>query len=204
MFRFNQDLDQGLLLPWTDAYVTLVPEVLRIGVGNFFANAQDAWSAANNLFQGKFEQSVIMTMRFATNTVLGAFGLIDIATAVGMERWPEDFGQTLGVWGVAPGPYLVLPVFGPSTVRDAVGLPLDLAASPYYAINDGGFRPVTTLLGALNARSQLLSATQALDAIALDKYSFVRDAFLSRRLRLVYDGNPPDHDPVKAPVPARQ
>jgi phospholipid-binding lipoprotein MlaA len=204
MFRFNQDLDQGLLLPWTDAYVTLVPEVLRIGVGNFFANAQDAWSAANNLMQGKFEQSVIMTMRFATNSVLGAFGLIDIATAVGMERWPEDFGQTLGVWGVAPGPYLVLPVFGPSTVRDAVGLPLDLAASPYYAINDGGFRPVTTLLGALNARSQLLSATQALDAIALDKYSFVRDAFLSRRLRLVYDGNPPEDEPIGTPAPARQ
>jgi phospholipid-binding lipoprotein MlaA len=114
-----------------------------------------------------------------------------------MERWPEDFGQTLGVWGMPPGPYLVLPVFGPSTVRDAVGLPLDLAASPYYAINDGAFRPATTLLGALNARSQLMSATQALDAIALDKYSFVRDAFLSRRLRLVYDGNPPGEDELK-------
>ncbi len=122
MFRFNQDVDRDLLLPWTDAYLTLVPEVARIGVGNFFANAQDLWSSANNLMQGKFQRSVMMTMRFATNTVLGAFGLIDIATAVGMERWPEDFGQTLGVWGMPPGPYLVLPVFGPSTVRDAVGL----------------------------------------------------------------------------------
>jgi phospholipid-binding lipoprotein MlaA len=100
------------------------------------------------------------------------------------------------VWGVAPGPYLVLPVFGPSTVRDAAGLPLDLAASPYYAINDGAFRPVTTVLGALNARSQLMSATQALDAIAMDKYSFVRDAFLSRR-RLVYGNNPPDVKPSR-------
>lgn len=199
MFRFNQDLDRDLLLPWTDAYLTLVPEVARIGIGNFFANAQDLWSSANNLMQGKFERSVMMTMRFATNTVLGAFGLIDIATAVGMERWPEDFGQTLGVWGLAPGPYLVLPVFGPSTVRDAVGLPLDLAASPYYAINESAFRPVTTVLGALNARSQLLSATRALDAIALDKYSFVRDAFLSRRLRLVYDGDPPEDDRVAPP-----
>ncbi len=107
------------------------------------------------------------------------------------------------MWGVAPGPYLVLPVFGPSTVRDAAGLPLDLAASPYYAINDGAFRPVTTVLGALNARSQLMSATQALDAIAMDKYSFVRDAFLSRRLRLVYDGNPPDDEaePPAKPAP---
>jgi phospholipid-binding lipoprotein MlaA len=195
MFRFNDDLDQGLLLPWTDAYVTLVPELVRIGIGNFFANAQDAWSAANNLFQGKFEQSVVMSMRFATNTVLGALGIIDIATAVGMERTPEDFGQTLGVWGMPAGPYLVLPIFGPSTTRDAVGLPLDLAASPYYAINDGAFRPATTVLGALNARSQLLSATKALDAIALDRYSFVRDAFLARRLNLVHDGNPPEPRP---------
>jgi phospholipid-binding lipoprotein MlaA len=192
MFRFNDDLDKGLLLPWTDAYVTLVPELMRIGIGNFFANAQDAWSAANNLFQGKFEQSVVMTMRFATNTVFGAFGLIDIATAVGMERTPEDFGQTLGVWGMPAGPYLVLPIFGPSTTRDAVGLPLDLAASPYYAVNESAFRPVTTVLGALNARSQLLSATKALDAMALDRYSFVRDAFLARRLSLVHDGNPPE------------
>jgi phospholipid-binding lipoprotein MlaA len=200
MFRFNQDLDRDLLLPWTDAYLTVLPELARIGIGNFFANAQDLWSSANNLMQGKFQRSVMMTMRFATNTTLGAFGLIDIATAVGMERWPEDFGQTLGVWGVAPGPYLVLPVFGPSTLRDAVGLPLDLAASPYYAVNESAFRPVTTVLGALNARSQLLSATRALDAMALDKYSFVRDAFLSRRLRLVYDGDPPEDDRV-APAP---
>ena len=195
MFRFNQDLDQGLVLPWTDAYVTLVPELLRIGVGNFFANAQDAWSSINNLLQGKFDRSVMMTMRFATNTVFGGLGVIDVATAVGMERFPEDFGQTLGVWGFAPGPYLVLPLFGPSTVRDAVGLPLDLAASPYYSINQDAFRPFLTVLGVLNSRSQLMSASKALDAIALDRYSFVRDAFLSRRLRLVYDGDPPEDVP---------
>lgn len=192
MWRFNQDLDQGLVLPWTDAYVTLVPEVARIGIGNFFANAQDAWSAVNNLLQGKLERSVAMTMRFAVNSTLGAFGLIDIATAVGMERTPEDFGQTLGVWGMPAGPYLVLPLFGPSTLRDAIGLPLDLMASPYYAINDAAFRPATTVLGVLNTRSQLLGASEALDAIALDKYSFVRDVFLRRRLNQLYDGNPPE------------
>jgi phospholipid-binding lipoprotein MlaA len=134
-------------------------------------------------------------MRFATNTVFGGLGVIDVATAVGMERFPEDFGQTLGVWGFAPGPYLVLPLFGPSTVRDAVGLPLDLAASPYYSINQDAFRPFLTVLGVLNSRSQLMSASKALDAIALDRYSFVRDAFLSRRLRLVYDGDPPEDVP---------
>jgi phospholipid-binding lipoprotein MlaA len=98
----------------------------------------------------------------------------------------------------------VLPLFGPSTVRDAVGLPLDLAASPYYSLNDSAFRPAATVLGVLNARSQLLSATQVLDTIALDRYSFVRDAFLSRRLRMVYDGDPPEAEPAKAPAPARQ
>lgn len=199
MFRFNQDLDRDLVLPWTDAYVTLVPEVLRIGVGNFFANAQDIWSAVNNLMQGKFDRSVMMTMRFATNSTFGAFGLIDVATAVGMERWPEDFGQTLGVWGVAPGPFLMLPLFGPSTLRDAAALPLDLAASPYYSLNETAFRPFLTVLGVVNARSQLLSATKALDAIALDQYSFVRDAFLARRLNLVYDGEPPEAEPAAAP-----
>jgi phospholipid-binding lipoprotein MlaA len=192
IFHFNQDLDRDLLLPWTDAYVTLVPPLARTGVGNFFANAQDLWSAANNLFQGKFEQTVVMTMRFATNTVFGVFGLIDIATAVGMERYPEDFGQTLGVWGFPAGPYMVLPLFGPSTVRDTIGLPLDLAASPYYSLGDTAFRPATTLLGILNTRSQLLSATEALDTMALDKYSFVRDVFLKRRLNLIFDGEAPD------------
>lgn len=192
MFHFNQDLDRDLLLPWTDAYVTLVPQLLRTGVGNFFANAQDLWSAANNLFQGKVFRSFAMTGRFATNTVFGVFGLIDVATAVGMERHPEDFGQTLGVWGFPAGPYLVLPLFGPSTVRDTVGLPLDLAASPYYSINQAGILPATTLLGILNTRSQLLSATEALDAMALDKYSFVRDVFLNRRLNLIFDGEPPE------------
>ena len=199
IFRFNQDVDRDLVLPWTDAYVTLTPELVRIGVGNFVANAQDAWSSVNNLLQGKFDRSVMMTMRFATNTVFGALGLSDIATAVGIERWPEDFGQTLGVWGFAPGPFLMLPLFGPSTVRDAVGLPLDLAASPYYSLNAGAVRPGLTVLGVLNARSQLLSVTEALDAIALDRYSFIRDAFLSRRLRLVYDGDPPEEDPPAAP-----
>jgi phospholipid-binding lipoprotein MlaA len=204
MFEVNQVLDRDLIYPLTSAYVGLVPALVRTGVSNVFNNAEDLWSAINNLLQGKLDKSVMMSFRFAWNSVFGVAGILDMATELGIERFPEDFGQTLGVWGVAPGPYLVLPVFGPSTVRDAVGLPLDLAASPYYAINEAAFRPVTTVLGALNARSQLLSATQALDAIALDKYSFVRDAFLSRRLRLVYDGNPPEDDPIEAPAPARQ
>ena len=204
IFAFNQEIDAGLLYPLSSAYVGLVPSLVRQGVSNVFNNAEDLWSAVNNLLQGKIEQSIAMSFRFAWNTVFGVAGILDMATELGIERFPEDFGQTLGVWGVQTGPYLVLPFFGPSTVRDAAGLPLDIAASPAYSINQGSFRPVTTVLQILDTRSQLLGATQVLDTLGLDKYSFVRDAFLSRRLRLVYDGNPPDDYEIKAPAPARQ
>lgn len=205
IWRFNQDLDQGLILPWTDAYVTLVPRVARTAIGNALANLQDAWSAVNNLLQGHPDRAVAMTMRFATNSSFGLFGLIDIATDAGMPRTPSDFGLTLGVWGLASGPYLMLPLLGPSSVRDTAGLPLDLAASPYLAFNEGSLRPVVTVLGILNARAQLLEAGQALDEIALDRYAFVRDLYLRRRLSAVWDGNPPqglDIDSWRRPAPA--
>jgi phospholipid-binding lipoprotein MlaA len=200
VFRFNQDLDAGVLYPWADAYVTLVPKLARTGVHNFFNNFQDLWSGINNLLQGKLERSIAMTFRFAWNTVFGWGGLIDMATEFGIERTPEDFGQTLAVWGVPSGNFLMLPLFGPSTVRDAAALPLDIAATPAYAINQGSFRPVVTIVEIVDARAQLLGADKLLDTIALDKYSFVRDAFLQRRLNLVWDGNPPEPAaPPKAP-----
>ena len=200
MFAVNEVLDRDLLFPLASAYVGLVPELVRIGVRNVFANAQDLWSAANHLMQGKMEEFTVMSVRFSVNSVFGVAGILDIGTAVGMERKPEDFGQTLGVWGVPPGHYLVLPFFGPSTVRDAAGLPLDIMASPAYAINQGGFRPVTTVLQIINQRASLLGASQALDEMALDKYTFVREAFLSRRLNMVFDGNPPDELELKVPA----
>jgi phospholipid-binding lipoprotein MlaA len=199
MFAVNEELDSGLIFPLTSAYVGLVPSLVRLGISNVFNNAQDLWSAVNNLLQGKFENATIMTLRFAWNSTFGVAGILDMATEFGMERTPEDFGQTLGVWGMRPGPYLVLPFFGPSTVRDAIGLPLDIAASPAYAINQGSFRPVTTALQILDTRSRLLNASRILDEIALDKYSFVRDAFLKRRLNLVFDGNPPEDYDFEAP-----
>ena len=199
MFAFNEVIDADLLLPLTSAYVGLVPELARMGVTNFFNNLQDAWSAVNNLLQGKPEQSTVMALRFAWNSTFGLAGVLDMATELGLERTPEDFGQTLGVWGMGPGNYLVLPFFGPSTVRDTIGLPLDLAASPIWAVNDASFRPWTTALRTLDIRSQLLGATQLLDNIALDKYSFVRNAFLARRMNLVFDGNPPDDYQFQAP-----
>jgi phospholipid-binding lipoprotein MlaA len=202
MFAVNEVLDADLLFPLASAYVGLVPELVRQGVSNVFNNFQDAWSAVNNLLQGKLEQSTVMTMRFAWNSVFGVAGILDMATELGLERTPEDFGQTLGVWGFAPGNYLVLPFFGPSTVRDAIGLPLDIAASPAWAINQGSFRPATTVLQILDTRSQFMGASQLLDSIALDKYSFVRNAFLARRMNLVFDGNPPEDYDVDVPAPA--
>jgi phospholipid-binding lipoprotein MlaA len=201
MFEVNQVLDRDLIYPLTSAYVGLVPALVRTGVSNVFNNAEDLWSAINNLLQGKLDKSVMMSFRFAWNSVFGVAGILDMATELGIERFPEDFGQTLGVWGFKPGPYLVLPLFGPSTVRDALGLPLDIAATPAYAINQGSFRPVTTVVQILDTRSQLFGATQLLDTIALDKYSFVRDAFLSRRLRMVFDGNPPEDYELQPPPP---
>lgn len=194
IFRFNQDLDAGLLHPWADAYVTLVPQLARTGIHNFFNNFQDLWSGINNLLQGKLERSIAMSFRFAWNTVFGWGGLLDLATELGIERTPEDFGQTLAVWGVPPGNFLMLPLFGPSTLRDAAALPLDIAATPAYSIGDASFRPVITVVEIVDARAQLLDAGKLLDAMAVDKYSFVRDAFLARRLRLVYDGDPPEPD----------
>lgn len=204
MFAVNEELDSGLIFPLTSAYVGLVPSLVRQGIGNVFNNAQDLWSAINNLLQGKFENATIMTLRFAWNSTFGVAGILDMATEFGMERTPEDFGQTMGVWGMPPGNFLMLPFFGPSTVRDAVGLPLDIAASPAYAINQGSFRPVTTVLQILDTRSGLLDASRMLDSIALDKYSFVRDAYLARRLRLVFDGNPPeDYEPEPPAQPEK-
>ena len=200
IFAFNQELDAGLIYPLTSAYVGLVPSLVRHGVTNFFNNAEDLWSAVNNLLQGKIEQSIAMSFRFAWNTVFGWAGVLDLATELGIERTPEDFGQTLAVWGMPPGNFLMLPFFGPSTVRDALGLPLDIAASPAYGINQGSFRPVTTVVQILDTRSQLLGASQLLDTIALDKYSFVRDAFLERRLRLIFDGNPPEAYELQPPA----
>ena len=134
-----------------------------------------------------------MGFRFALNSTLGFAGLLDIGTEIGLEKQPEDFGQTLGRWGVSSGPYLVLPVLGPSTVRDAAALPLDLQATPASLIDSNTATVVgVTGLQVVNARANLLGASRVLDDIALDKYSFLRDAYLTRRQSQVYDGDPPE------------
>jgi len=201
---FNDAVDDAVVAPVARAYRDVVPSFLRTGIGNFFGNLADAWSAVNHLLQGKPEPAATMTMRFALNSSFGLLGVLDIASEAGLEREPEDFGQTLGRWGLGPGPYLVWPLLGPSTVRDSVGLPLDLAAtSPSHvgvAENDLGW---TGVLQVVHVRSTLLGASKLLDSIALDRYAFLRDAYLARRRNLVYDGDPPEPAPDDDAAPAR-
>ena len=203
VFSFNEALDEKVLKPVATAYSNLVPELIRRGVDNFFGNFADAWSAVNNFLQGKGTAGVYDIMRVGTNTVFGLGGVLDVATEVGLEKTREDFGQTLGVWGMGTGAYIVWPFFGPSSVRDSIGLPMDIAASPATVINDGAIRYSLTALNAVNTRANLLGATRVLDDIALDKYTFVRDAYLQRRRSLVSDGyEPPPEDPTAGDDPA--
>jgi phospholipid-binding lipoprotein MlaA len=181
-----------VLAPVARGYQAVVPELVRQGVTNFFGNFADGWSAINQALQGKGEAAATMTMRVVTNSVFGIGGVFDLASDLGMERQSEDFGQTLGRWGLPAGPYFVWPVLGPSTIRDSVGRPLDLAWSPSIAVEHGETALSLTLLNLVDTRANLLSASKVLDDIALDRYTFVRDAYLARRRNQVYDGNPPE------------
>jgi phospholipid-binding lipoprotein MlaA len=193
VFGFNEGLDKAIVKPAATGYRAVLPEFVRTGVDNVLGNATDAWSAANHLLQGKFQPAVEMTMRVAVNSTFGLFGVLDIATEARLERQTEDFGQTLGRWGLGTGPYLVLPVLGPSTVRDGLAKPLDLAASPPQLLfNQTRKVNTTTAVQLVNARASLLGATRALDEAALDKYILVRDGYLARRRNQVYDGDPPE------------
>jgi phospholipid-binding lipoprotein MlaA len=207
IFGFNEAIDGAVLKPVAQGYQKAVPELVRMGVTNFFGNFGDGWSAINNLLQGKVEQSATMVMRVAANTLFGIGGIFDVASDLGMERSTEDFGQTLGRWGMPAGPYIVWPLLGPSTARDTLGRPLDLAWSTSLAINDTGVNAGLAALQLVDVRANLLSASGVIDGLAFDKYTFIRDAYIARRRNLVYDGNPPelpeDKEPAEpAPAPS--
>ena len=201
MFDINDRVDRAVLKPVAQAYAAVVPQPARDCVTNIFANINDVPNAFNNLLQGKPGRAVSDICRVAINTTVGLLGCFDVASKVGLEKSDEDFGQTLGVWGMGTGAYIVWPLFGPSSVRDTIGLPLDMAASPSSVINDGATRYSLTALNVVNTRANLLGATRVLDDIALDKYTFIRDAYIARRRNLVYDGDPPEEpsDPEPAP-----
>lgn len=203
VFSFNEALDENVLKPVATAYSNIVPQPIRQGVDNFFGNFADAWSAVNNFLQGKGEKGLQDVVRVGTNTFLGFGGVLDIASEFGLDHQYEDFGQTLGTWGIGAGAYVVWPLFGPSTVRESVALPLDTAVSPALAFNDGASKYSITALRLVNSRANLLGASRVLDDIALDKYTFVRDAYLQRRRSLVFDGDAPTVDaPPEPSAPA--
>lgn len=204
IFNFNEALDEAVLKPVATAYRTIVPQLVRTGVSNVLGNIGDLWSAANHLLQGKIHSGLDMSARVMANTTLGLGGLLDPASEMGLTRQSEDFGQTLGRWGVKSGPFLVLPLLGPSTLRDSGALLVDRQAAASNLANTDAGAYAITLLEVVAVRASLLDAKQLLDAAALDKYTFMRQAYLARRLDAVYDGSPPvqpfedEEDPAPA------
>jgi phospholipid-binding lipoprotein MlaA len=191
IFDFNDVLDRSILIPVAKAYKRYVPVAITQTVDNVLANVGDAWSALNLLLQGKPRLALDTGMRVGVNSVFGLVGALDVASEMGLERQPEDFGQTLGVWGFGSGPYVVLPLLGPSSLRDGLALPLDRSVSLSTLAAEGANRYSLTTLELVHARAGLLNASTVLGQVALDRYSFVRDSYLARRRNLVYDGNPP-------------
>ncbi len=192
VYRLNDAVDRAVVRPIAVAYHDVLPSPIRTGVTNFFANLQDAWSFVNNALQLKGEAAGNSLVRFGVNSVFGLGGVLDIATEMEIPRQTKDFGHTLGFWGVGPGPYVVLPLLGPSTLRDTAALPVDAQGNLVSGIEHVPTRNSATVLGLVNRRERLLQATDMLEQVALDPYTFVRDAYLQRRRSSIYDGNPPD------------
>jgi phospholipid-binding lipoprotein MlaA len=193
VFAFNDALDEAVLIPVATAYRDTVPAPVRTGVGNFFGNLRDVWSTANHLLQGKVGSGAEMGMRVLVNTFFGLGGILDPATEFGLTRRSEDLGQTLAVWGVANGPYVVLPLFGPSTVRDTVGFIGDrqvgITAADFF--NRAAESYSVTAFEVIHTRAGLLGTTGLIGQVALDRYTLTRDGYLARRRDQIFDGNPP-------------
>jgi len=199
VFEFNEGLDKYLLKPVVSAYRFILPQIVRDGIYNFFSNYSDIYTALQNLLQGKPDLAFNDLMRVAVNTIFGLGGLMDVATPGGLPKHKEDWGQTFGVWGVPSGPYLVLPFFGPSTIRDTFGTAADLETDYLFKyIPDVGLRNSITGLRVINARNTFYEAGDLLDGAALDKYSFIRDAYLQRREYQINEGRN-DEEPLMPP-----
>ena len=188
MFSFNKTVDDKVLKPVATGYVDVIPDLVRTAIGNFFGNIGDVWTAVNNYLQGKPRDGTNDLARVVLNSTFGIVGLIDVATPAGLVQHEEDFGQTLGVWGVKSGPYLILPILGASTVRDGLARPLDLYADPITQINGAGVENSLRALRLVDDRATLLYSTRMMEDAALDPYLFVRDAYLQRRESRVRDG----------------
>ena len=202
VYSFNDVLDKVALKPVATVYANVLPSPVRTGIHNFLGNLGDVWSMVNSALQLKGQATVETLMRIQVNTFLGLGGVLDVATEMRLEKRREDFGQTLGYWGVKPGPYLVLPVLGPSTLRDTLATPLDLKGDMVQQFNDTSTRSVLSVTRVIDTRSGMLKTLDIVKEAALDPYTFVRDGYLQKRESDVYDGNPPsifDYSESEAP-----
>jgi phospholipid-binding lipoprotein MlaA len=191
MFSFNEGVDTVLIKPVAQGYDAVLPTPVQTGVTNFFGNIADFFIGVNNLLQGKPGQAVSDLGRVLVNSTVGIFGVIDWASDMGMEKHDEDFGQTFGRWGMGDGAYVVVPFFGPRTVRDTAGLVLDVAADPVAHVDHVPTRNSLLALRIVDTRANLLPADKVIEEAALDKYSYVRDGYLQSRRNLIHDGNAP-------------
>jgi phospholipid-binding lipoprotein MlaA len=191
MFRFNDAVDRAVVKPVAQGYDSIAPKPVKEGIGNFFGNLGDIWISANSLLQGKVSDALSDAGRFLVNSTLGVAGLFDVATGMGLEKHDEDFGQTLGKWGVGEGGYFVVPLFGPRTIRDAVALVVDLKASPVGRLEDVASRNALNALSTVHDRYTLLGVEKTLEEGTLDKYLYSRDYYLQQRRYRVFDGKPP-------------
>jgi phospholipid-binding lipoprotein MlaA len=196
---FNDKVDDNVLKPVATGYRDYIPQPVQTGVNNFFRNLSDVFSTVNNGLQLKGRDTAESLMRVVVNTTLGIYGLFDVATEIGLQRHPEDFGQTLGYWGVPDGPYVVLPLLGPSTARDTSTLPLEFSTDLVANHDVVAERNVAVATRIVDKRASLLKTTDLLSGAAIDKYSFTRDSYLQYRRNQVFDGNPPDEDDLPDP-----
>lgn len=200
VYKFNDAVDGAVLKPVATAYRDITPDLVRQGVRNFFNNLQDGWSIVNNALQLKGQGTSDSFGRFLLNSTFGLGGIFDLASDLKIERNTKDFGHTLGYWGMSPGPYLVLPLMGPSTLRDTVAIPVDAQGSLTNHMSHVPTRNTIMAIELVDRREGLLKATEMLEQVALDPYTFTRDAHLQRRRSAVYDGNPPDDIRYDAPL----
>jgi len=192
VFGFNEVVDKAVLKPVATGYKAVTPDWMRKGVGNFFNNLQDMWSAVNNGLQGRGQEFSDSVGRVMVNSSIGLLGLIDVASDLNIERHTADFGLTLGRWGVPPGPYVVLPILGPYTLREVAAFAVDTRGMPVYNIGDQDTRTWLPIVDVVDLRAKYLSAGDVLEGAALDPYSFRRDAYFQRQRNIQFDGNPPE------------
>jgi phospholipid-binding lipoprotein MlaA len=203
-YKFNDALDRALLKPAAKGYKAVTPDFVETGVTNFFSNLAQPTVILNDLLQGKFKDSLNDTGRFLVNTTVGIGGLFDPASAAGLDRNDEDFGQTLGKWGTPAGPYLMVPFFGPATVRDGFGAGVDVFTNPVHYVERDAIRYGLQGMDLIDARARRLPLDDTLNQ-AFDKYTFIRNAYLQQREYAVKDGNVPaptfDDEPLEDPDP---